>query len=95
MGESLPKPGMFARVAITLGPPRRVTVIPDSAILNKNNNEGVVLVIGGNTLHERNISFGASLGEEREIKAGLLPGELVVARPDGSLRDGVYVSVAE
>lgn len=95
MGETLPKPGMFARVSITLGPPRRVTVIPDSAIVNKKNNEGMVFVISGNTLHERSISFGPSLGEEREIEAGLLPGDLVVARPDGSLRDGVYVSVAD
>jgi RND family efflux transporter MFP subunit len=95
MGEILPKPGMFARVSITLGPPRRVTVIPDSAILNKKNNQGVVFVINGDTLHERNISFGPSLGEERELTSGLLPGELVVSRADGSLQDGIYVSVAE
>jgi multidrug efflux pump subunit AcrA (membrane-fusion protein) len=63
--------------------------------VNKKNNEGTVFVISGDTLHERNISFGPSLGEDREIEAGLLPGDLVVARPDGSLRDGVYVSAAD
>ncbi|MDR2029552.1 MAG: efflux RND transporter periplasmic adaptor subunit [Treponema sp.] len=95
MGETLPKPGMFARVSITLGPPRKVMVIPDSAILNKKNNQGVVFVINGDTVHERELRFGMSLGEDREIEAGLLPGDLVVARPDGGLRDGVYVSVVE
>ncbi|MDR0590142.1 MAG: efflux RND transporter periplasmic adaptor subunit, partial [Spirochaetaceae bacterium] len=78
MGETLPKPGMFARVSITLGPPRRVMVIPDSAILNKKDQGGVVLVINGNTLHEREIRFGMSLGEDREIETGLRPGDLVV-----------------
>lgn len=95
MGEILPKPGMFARVSITLGPPRKVTVIPDSAIVNKKNNRGVVFVIHGNTVYEREINFGISLGEDREVEAGLLPGDLVVARPDGGLRDGIYVSVVE
>jgi RND family efflux transporter MFP subunit len=95
MGETLPKPGMFARVSITLGPPRKVMVIPDSAILNKKNNRGVVFVINGNIVHEREVGFGISLGEEREIEANLLPGALVAARPDGSLRDGAYVLVVE
>jgi multidrug efflux pump subunit AcrA (membrane-fusion protein) len=94
-GRGLPKPGMFARVAITLGPPRKVLVVPDAAIVNKKDNQGVVFVINGNTVHEREIRFGASLGEDREIETGLVPGDLVVARPDGGLRDGVYVSVAE
>jgi RND family efflux transporter MFP subunit len=95
MGETLPKPGMFARVSITLGPPRKVVVVPDSAILNKKNNRGVVFVINGNNVHEREVGFGVSLGEEREIETGLLPGDLVAARPDGSLREGAYVSVVE
>ncbi|MFP3089652.1 efflux RND transporter periplasmic adaptor subunit [Treponema sp. TIM-1] len=94
-GTGLPKPGMFARVSITLGPPRKVTVIPDSAIVHKKDNQGVVFVINGNTVHEREIRFGISLGEDREIEAGLRPGDLVVARPDGGLRDGVYVSLVE
>jgi RND family efflux transporter MFP subunit len=95
MGETLPKPGMFARVSISLGPPRKLMVIPDSAIINKKDKQGAVFVINGDTLHEREVGFGISLGEDREIERGLLPGDLVAARPDGSFRDGTYVSVVE
>jgi multidrug efflux pump subunit AcrA (membrane-fusion protein) len=87
------KPGMFARAAITLGPPRKSPVIPESSIINKKNDEGTVFVIRGSQVAERQIHFGASLGEDREILSGLVSGEVVVTRPDTGLRDGAYVSL--
>jgi RND family efflux transporter MFP subunit len=94
-GEGLPKPGMFARVSITLGPPEKAVVIPGGVVLNQGDDEGVVFVINGNTVYERKVLLGTSLGEERIVASGLSPGDPVVLRPDGNLRDGSYVILAE
>jgi RND family efflux transporter MFP subunit len=93
-GEGDLKPGMFARVQIRVGPPRQALIIPESSIVNKRNNEGIVFVINGNVLSERKINLGPALGEEREIASGLEAGELLVLRPDADLREGSYVSLA-
>jgi RND family efflux transporter MFP subunit len=86
------KPGMFARVKVTLGPPRQIIVFPDSSIINKKNNEGTVFVINGKTLSERKVGLGLALGEDREITSGLKSGELAVLRPEADLREGTHVS---
>jgi len=89
------KPGMFARVTVFLGPPKQAICIHESAIFNQKNNEGSVFVINGSVLAERKIVLGPAHGEEREISSGLNSGELVVLRPDSSLREGIYVALAE
>jgi len=89
------KPGMFARVTVTLGPPNPVVYIPESAIFNQKNNDGSVFVINGTTLTERKINLGFSLGDEREIKSGLNVGELIVMRPESNLREGTNVALME
>jgi len=92
------KPGMFARITVILGPPRRAVFIPETAIFNRtvfnpNNNEGSVFIINGSVLSERKITFGIEHGEEREITAGLNVGEIVVLRPDTDLREGMNVTL--
>jgi RND family efflux transporter MFP subunit len=88
------KPGMFARVTVILGPPKKAVCIPESAIFNQKNDEGSVFVINGSVLAERKIALGPSYGEEREIR-GLDAGEVVVLRPDTDLREGNHVSLVE
>ena len=89
------RPGMFARVAVKLGPPTASVFIPESAIFNQRNNEGSVFLITGSILSERRVALGFAYGEEREITAGLNPGELIVLRPDPDLREGTSVTVIE
>jgi len=89
------KPGMFARVAVNLGPPNTAVFIPESAIFNQKNNEGSVFVINGSVLSERKITLGFSHGEERAIKTGLKAGELIVQRPETDLREGTHVALVE
>jgi multidrug efflux pump subunit AcrA (membrane-fusion protein) len=89
------KPGMFVRVQVTLGPPRRAVLAPEAAIANKKNDSGTVFVVNGNTLSERRVVLGQSLGEEREIVSGVSAGELAVLRPDADLREGTYVSLID
>jgi RND family efflux transporter MFP subunit len=94
-GEVTLKPGMFARVSIILGPPHKVVTVPESALFNRRNNEGSVFVVSGNTLSERTVHMGSSLGEDREIVSGISAGEVVVLRPDTNLREGDYVSAVD
>jgi HlyD family secretion protein len=104
------KPGMFTRVTVILGPPKKTKFIPDSSVFNrtnpnhsnsdfsngnKNNDEGSVFVINGSKVTERKIFLGSVNGEDREIISGLNDGELVVLRPDTDLREGSNVTLVE
>ena len=97
------KPGMFARITVTLGPPGKTIYIPESSIINrtnfnnviKNSGEGSVFVINGSSLTERKVVLGSSYGEDREIISGLKAGELIVLHPDPGVREGTNVTIAE
>jgi RND family efflux transporter MFP subunit len=89
------KPGMFARVTITLGPPARTIFIPESAIFGKKNDEGSVFIINGSVLAVRKLKLGAVYGSDREIIAGLDEGELAVLRPDADMREGEHAVLSE
>jgi len=89
------KPGMFARITITLGSPGTAIYIPESSIFNLKNNEGNIFIINGSALTERKVLLGNSYGDEREIISGLNIRELFVLRPDSDLREGTNVSVIE
>jgi RND family efflux transporter MFP subunit len=93
--EGLLKPGMFARVLVPLEEKQKITVVPEAALRDKREDRGTVFTINGSTLSERGVGLGRILGEEREIISGLMPGEVVVLRPDAALQDGIYVSVAD
>jgi len=53
--EKFVKPGMFARVSISLGQPRKILALKDSAIVNKSNKKGTVFIIKGKTISEQNV----------------------------------------
>jgi len=88
------KPGMFARVTVILGSPRKALFIPESAIFNQKNNEGSIFLINGSILAERKITLGQSHGEEREI-TGVNAGDMVAIRPASDLREGMNVSLVD
>jgi RND family efflux transporter MFP subunit len=94
------KPGMFARVAVVIGSPRKAICVPEQLIFNQKDNEGSVFVINGSVLAERKVVLGpfhniVNSGEEREIISGLNAGEIVVVRPDADLKEGSSVALAE
>jgi RND family efflux transporter MFP subunit len=88
------KPGMFARVTVILGSPRKALFIPESAIFNQKNNEGSIFLINGSILAEKKITLGQSHGEEREI-TGVNAGDMVAIRPASDLREGMNVSLVD
>jgi multidrug efflux pump subunit AcrA (membrane-fusion protein) len=89
------KPGMFARIQVALGPSRPVLALPESSLMNKKDQKAKVFVIAGNTLSERVVDLGLSLGTDREIVSGISAGEVVVVKPEGDLREGTYVSTVD
>jgi multidrug efflux pump subunit AcrA (membrane-fusion protein) len=82
---------MFARVSIALGAPRKVLVLPETALAYAEGDEAAVFVVSGGQVSRRGVKLGPSHGGEREILSGLAPGEAVAERPDSSLEDGEYV----
>ena len=89
------KPGMFSRVQVMLGSPRKGVFLPSSAITARKNNEAEIFVINGNTLSGRKVVLGQALGDHWEINSGLKAGEIAVLRPDSGMREGSLVSIAD
>jgi RND family efflux transporter MFP subunit len=89
------KPGMFSRVQVVLGPPRKGVFLPASALSGKKNNEAEIFIINGNTLSGRKVALGQARGDQWEITSGIKAGEIAVQRPDVEMREGTYVSLAD
>ena len=89
------KPGMFSRVQVMLGSPRKGVFLPASALSGRKKNEAEVFVINGNTLSERKVTVGQILGDQCEISTGIKAGEIAVLRPDSDMKEGTFVSIAE
>ena len=89
------KPGMFSRVQVILGPPRKGVFLPASALAAKRNNEAEVFVINGKTLSGRKVVLGQAQGDRWEISSGISAGEIAVLRPDSEMREGTFVSLAD
>jgi RND family efflux transporter MFP subunit len=85
------KPGMFARVSVSLGESRKFITLPETALAYVQDGQATAFIVSGNQVALRGLALGPLLGTEREIRSGLLDGELAVERPDASLKDGEYV----
>ncbi|WP_298962875.1 efflux RND transporter periplasmic adaptor subunit [uncultured Methylobacterium sp.] len=79
--------GTFARGAVELARTRGVTV-PQAAVLYGGPQRSSVLVVANDVVEARTVRTGLSDDDDIEIRAGLEPGERVVARAGSFLRDG-------
>jgi len=79
------KPGMLATVRLITGERAPVVLVPETAILEDVGRK-LVYVEEGAGFVERDVQVGASSGGKTEIKAGVKPGEMVVARGTWELR---------
>jgi RND family efflux transporter MFP subunit len=95
-------PDMGARVAFlttttagsTAPPPAPTVLVPADAVRGEGT-AAVVFVHASERVERRSVTLGQAVGAEREIVAGLRPGERVVVAPPPSLKDGDAVRVAE
>jgi RND family efflux transporter MFP subunit len=94
-------PDMGVRVAFltTASPagrpaPAPVVLVPADAVRGAGA-DAIVFVHAGERVERRGVTLGQAVGAEREILAGLRPGERVVLAPPPTLKDGDTVRVAE
>ena len=95
-------PDMGVRVAFlttaTAGgpaPPTAPAVLVPADAVRGEGTAAVVFVHASDRVERRSVTLGQAVGAEREIAAGLRPGERVVVAPPPSLKDGDTVRVAE
>ncbi|MDR1787645.1 MAG: efflux RND transporter periplasmic adaptor subunit [Treponema sp.] len=87
------KPGMFARASVEIAPPRQALLVPETALIEVSDGAAKLFTVNGSTATSRRVGLGTRRGDQREIVSGLSAGEVVVLRPDASMKDGVYVSM--
>ena len=88
------KPGMFAKVTITVAVHENAILIPRSAVIEDSvRNTRSVFVVNDGLGERRQIEFGLSQGTIVEIASGLSDAEQVVVAGQHSLKDGETVKV--
>ena len=85
------KPGMFTRVKLVYGSPRRVVVIPASAIAQKKGNAARVFTVVNRRVFAKEATLGRELGGSWTVEDGLRAGEWLVDSPSLLLREGEEV----
>ncbi len=88
------KPGMYARIKLTLDEHNKVPIVPDEALLAFEDGTRVYVVNGGEA-RLRKVRIGLEEGHWNEVLDGLQAGELVVVRGKEMLRDGTAVEPQE
>jgi membrane fusion protein (multidrug efflux system) len=86
------RPGLFARVSLTLTTVPDAVLIPEQAIVAFGKDQFVFKVVDGKVAQTR-VTLGERRNAEVEISKGLAPGDMVVTAGQLKIRDGVPVTV--
>lgn len=86
------RPGLFARVSLTLTTVPDAVLIPEQAIVAFGKDQFVFKLVDGKVVQTR-VVLGERRNAEVEIAKGLAPGDMVVTAGQLKIRDGVPVTV--
>jgi len=86
-------PGMYAQVRFSTGRAEAAVLVPGDVLILGKQGPRVAVVAPDHRVHLRPIRIGQDLGSEIEVVSGLAAGELVVANPSDSVREGALVDV--
>lgn len=86
------RPGLFARVALTLDVQPNAVLVPEQAIVAFGNKQFVFKVVDGKVA-QAPVTLGERRNAEVEITKGLAPGDVVVTAGQLKIRDGAPVVV--
>ena len=86
------KPGMFARVSITLEKKEDTLIVPIKAVLSEDSQK-FVFVVNGSIAHKREVKTGIYQKDSVEITKGLNAGETVIIEGNYGLKDGTNVVI--
>lgn len=93
--ELLLRPGMFAKVKMTITTKEGVLTISKDAIFEKDNKSLVYVVNSKQVAELREVQIGARSGNRVEILSGLIENELVVVLGQNKLTPGKKVNIVE
>lgn len=79
-------PGMSVTASVNVGEPREALTVSDTAVVDSQGETLVFVKTGPESFAARRLRVGARSGDEREVLAGLEPGERVVVVGTYSLR---------
>jgi membrane fusion protein, multidrug efflux system len=82
------KPGMYARVLLTIEERKGTTLVPKIAVVDFEGKRGVWIPGGENKVQFRETKLGIEDPERIEVLDGLKPGDRIVTEGAGSLRAG-------
>ncbi len=95
-GTDIPlKPGMFARVSVKTGAPRRAFLIPISAFFDRKGDEGSIYTIKNSRAFKKTLNLGGQYEDKMEVSGDLVSGELIIDNPSPILQDGQEVMIDE
>lgn len=85
-------PNQFVNVRLLVEKKTGVTLAPTAALQRNTNNTYVYVVKPDSTVTLRNVTVGASEGDDSEIASGLVPGDVVVLTGVDKLDEGTKVN---
>ncbi len=84
-------PGMYALVDLSSSRATPPTLLPGDALIVRADGTEVAEVRPDHTIHLQRIQVGRDYGDRLEIISGLKPGDLVIANPSDTVREGIKV----
>lgn len=93
--EKMLKPGLFARVRVTIRERPNVLVIPQRAVQQIQDVNQVYVVNAENKVETRTVKLGGTAGTLQIVDSGLKPGELVIVEGLQKVRDGMTVQTKQ
>lgn len=73
-------PGLYSKVYIDLGDPHKALLLPAALIMNDQLGDYVYVLDKDDRVTRRNISTGATFGQQREVTAGLAVSDRVISQ---------------
>ncbi|MEF9977474.1 MAG: efflux RND transporter periplasmic adaptor subunit [Thermomonas sp.] len=74
--------------------PKRGVRVPASAVIQRDGGDAIFVVGSEDTVELRKVQASGAVGENREVGAGVAPGETVVVAPPAGLADGDRITTA-
>jgi len=84
-------PGMFVRVKLVYGTPRRAVLLPTSCIAQKKGNKALVFTVVNSRAFLKEVSLGREMDGSYAVEGGLRNGDLLIDSPPPILKEGEEV----
>jgi membrane fusion protein, multidrug efflux system len=85
-------PGMYAQVDLSSARPDPPLLVPGSALVIRADGTQVAVVRHDHTVHFQKIQIGRDYGDRLEVISGLETGDMIIANPRDTVREGVIVN---